>query len=43
MWSHYLAMLAENQFSRFNLSFGMGYDFLREATDAYSLFAYPDT
>ncbi len=41
MWPHYLAMLAENQFNRFNLSFGIGYDFLRAVTDAYFLFAYP--
>ena len=41
MWPHYLDMLAENRFSRFNLSFGIGYDFLRAVTDAYFLFAYP--
>jgi hypothetical protein len=41
MWPHYLAMLAENRFNRFNLSFGIGYDFLRSVTDAYFLFAYP--
>ena len=41
MWPQYLAMLAENQFNRFNLSFGIGYDFLRAVTDAYFLFAYP--
>jgi hypothetical protein len=41
MWPRYLAMLAENRFSRFNLSFGIGYDFLRGVTDAYALFAYP--
>lgn len=41
MWPRYLAMLAENRFSRFNLSFGIGYDFLRQVTDAYFLFAYP--
>jgi hypothetical protein len=41
MWPRYLAMLAENQFNRFNLSFGIGYDFLRAVTDAYFLFAYP--
>ncbi len=34
-------MLAENRFNRFNLSFGIGYDFLRDVTDAYFLFAYP--
>lgn len=41
MWPRYLAMLAENRFNRFNLSFGIGYDFLRQVTDAYLLFAYP--
>ena len=41
MWPPYLAMLAENRFNRFNLSFGIGYDFLRAVTDAYFLFAYP--
>ena len=41
MWPAYLAMLAENRFNRFNLSFGIGYDFLRAVTDAYFLFAYP--
>jgi hypothetical protein len=41
MWPRYLAMLAENHFNRFNLSFGIGYDFLRSVTDAYFLFAYP--
>ncbi len=41
MWPRYLAMLAENRFNRFNLSFGIGYDFLRAVTDAYFLFAYP--
>src|SRR5262249_45849275 len=41
MWPRYLAMLAQNRFTRFNLSFGIGYDFLRQVTDAYFLFAYP--
>lgn len=41
MWPRYLAMLAENRFNRFNLSFGIGYDFLRAVTDAYFLFLYP--
>ena len=40
MWPQYLAMLAANGFNRFNLSFGIGYDFLRGVTDAYFLFAY---
>jgi hypothetical protein len=41
MWPRYLSMLAENGFNRFNLSLGIGYDFLRQVTDAYFLFAYP--
>jgi hypothetical protein len=41
MWPRYLSMLAAQRFNRFNLSLGIGYDFLREVTDAYFLFAYP--
>ena len=41
MWPRYLSMLAENRFTRFNLSFGIGYDFIRQVTDAYFLFTYP--
>jgi len=41
MWPPYLSMLAAQRFNRFNLSLGIGYDFLREVTDAYFLFAYP--
>jgi hypothetical protein len=41
MWPRYLAMLAQNRFTRFNLSLGLGHDFLRNVTDAYFLFAYP--
>jgi len=41
MWPRYLTMLAAQRFNRFNLSFGIGYDFLRNVTDAYFLFAYP--
>lgn len=41
MWPRYLTTLATQRFNRFNLSFGIGYDFLREVTDAYFLFAYP--
>ena len=41
MWPRYLTMLASTAFNRFNLSFGIGYDFLRDVTDAYFLFAYP--
>ena len=41
MWPAYLTMLAGQRFNRFNLSVGIGYDFLREVTDAYFLFPYP--
>ncbi|HWB97386.1 MAG TPA: hypothetical protein VG672_11800, partial [Bryobacteraceae bacterium] len=41
MWPRYLDLLATNRFNRFNLSFGIGYDFLQNVTDAYFLFAYP--
>ncbi|HSW49724.1 MAG TPA: hypothetical protein VLH09_06085, partial [Bryobacteraceae bacterium] len=41
MWPQYLTMLATQRFNRFNLSLGIGYDFLREVTDGYMLFAYP--
>jgi len=34
-------MLATQRFNRFNLSFGIGYDFLTNVTDSYFLFAYP--
>jgi hypothetical protein len=40
-WRRYLTMLATNRFNRFNLAFGIGYDFIRHVTDAYFLFAYP--
>src|SRR5437762_353236 len=41
MWPQYLTMLASNRFNRFHLAFGIGYDFLRQVTDAYFLFTYP--
>ena len=41
MWPKYFTHLATQRFSRFNLSFGIGYDFLQKVTDAYFLFAYP--
>ncbi len=41
MWPPYLTMLAAQRFNRFNLSVGIGYDFLRDVTDGYFLFAYP--
>ena len=34
-------MLAAQRFNRFNLGFGIGYDFIRNVTDAYFLFTYP--
>lgn len=41
MWPPYLTMLATQRFNRFNLSLGIGYDFLQNVTDGYFLFAYP--
>jgi hypothetical protein len=41
MWPAYFEMLASQRFNRFQLAFGIGYDFLREVTDAYFVFAYP--
>jgi hypothetical protein len=41
MWKQYLTTLATHRFNRFNLSLGIGYDFLQNVTDAYFLFAYP--
>ncbi len=41
MWPAYLSMLAAQRFNRFSLAFGIGYDFLRNVTDGYFLFAYP--
>ncbi len=41
MWPQYLTMLTTQRFNRFNLSFGIGYDFLENVTDGYFLFAYP--
>ncbi|MGA7160247.1 MAG: hypothetical protein WBZ48_04550 [Bacteroidota bacterium] len=41
MWKEYLTMLTTQRFNRFNLGFGLGYDFLQNVTDAYFLFAYP--
>jgi hypothetical protein len=41
MWPEYFTMLAAQRFNRFNLAFGIGYDFLRNVTDGYFLFAYP--
>jgi hypothetical protein len=41
MWPRYFDMLATQRFNRFNLAFGIGYDFIRHVTDAYFLFTYP--
>jgi len=41
MWPEYLTLLAAQRFNRFNLALGIGYDFLRNVTDGYFLFAYP--
>ena len=41
MWPQYLSLLAAQRFNRFNLALGIGYDFLRNVTDGYFLFAYP--
>ena len=41
MWPEYFDMLAAQRFNRFQLAFGIGYDFIRDVTDAYFLFTYP--
>jgi hypothetical protein len=40
-WTSYLTMLATHRFNRFNLAFGLGYDFTTNITDCYFHFAYP--
>ena len=40
-WPEYLTTLAANRFNRFALAVGIGYDFLREVSDCYLVFAYP--
>jgi hypothetical protein len=40
-WQSYLTMLATHRFNRFNLAFGLGYDFTTNITDCYFHFAYP--
>ena len=40
-WPSYLTMLAANRFNRFNLTFGLGYDFATGLRDTYFYFAYP--
>lgn len=41
MWPQYLTHLATQRFNRFNLSLGIGHDWLEHVRDAYFLFAYP--
>lgn len=41
MWPQYFDMLVAQRFNRFNLAFGIGYDFIRQVTDSYFLFTYP--
>ncbi len=40
-WTTYLTMLVSQRFNRFNLSFGLGYDFPQDIRDAYFHFTYP--
>ncbi len=40
-WRSYLDALATSRFNRFNLSFGIAYDFPRGVTDDYFHFPYP--
>ncbi|MGD8896400.1 MAG: twin-arginine translocation signal domain-containing protein [Acidobacteriota bacterium] len=40
-WTSYLSMLVAQRFNRFNLSFGLGYDFTTGIRDAYLHFTYP--
>lgn len=41
MWPEYLTMIATQRYNRFNLSLGIGYDWLSNVLDGYFLFAYP--
>jgi hypothetical protein len=40
-WPSYLTMLATQRFNRFNLAFGLAYDFTTDIRDCYFHFAYP--
>jgi hypothetical protein len=40
-WRGYLSQLATHRFNRFNLTFGLGYDFPRNVTGDYFHFLYP--
>jgi len=41
MWPEYLGTLAAARFNRFDLTFGLGYDFLSKVADPYFVFLYP--
>ena len=41
MWPQYLGMLAASRFNRFDLTFGLGYDALKNVADPYFVFTYP--
>lgn len=40
-WQKYLDLLVTSRFNRFNLSFGLSYDFSSGLTDTYTFFMYP--
>jgi len=40
-WPSYLTLLATQRFNRFNLAFGLAYDFTTDIRDCYFHFAYP--
>jgi hypothetical protein len=40
-WPAYLDQLVSHRFNRFNLAFGIGYDFARQLRDTYFYFPYP--
>ncbi len=40
-WPAYLSLLATQRFNRFNLTFGLAYDFTTDISDCYFHFAYP--
>ncbi len=40
-WPPYLDALVAQRFNRFNLAFGIGYDFARQLRDTYFYFPYP--
>jgi hypothetical protein len=40
-WTRYLDLLATERFNRFQLAFGLGYDFARDISDSYFNLPYP--